>query len=61
MNQDEKLDAILKSVEKTRKYFLFMIWSTILIVVLPLIGLAIAIPRLIETYSVYFEQITDLL
>jgi hypothetical protein len=49
--QDEKIDAIWKSVEKTRKYFLTTIILTVAMTVLPLIGLAIAIPFLLNTFS----------
>ncbi len=49
--QDAKLDAIFKSVEKTRKYFLVMMWITILMMVLPAIGLMFVIPTFISTYT----------
>lgn len=49
--QDIKLDAIYKSVEKTRKYFLVIIWITIIAVVLPLLGLVFAVPKFIGIYS----------
>ena len=42
--QEVKMDAIYKSVEKTRKYFLIMTWVTIIVIVLPLIGLMFAVP-----------------
>lgn len=45
-----KIDAIYKSVEKTRKYFLFMVWVTVIAVVLPILGLAIAIPSFLNNY-----------
>lgn len=48
--QNEKLEAIWKSVEKTRKYFLFVLWATIILAVLPLIGLVFAIPAFLNTY-----------
>ena len=49
--QADKLDAIYASVEKTRKYFLLIIWISIAVVVLPMIGLLFAIPTFLETYS----------
>lgn len=49
--QEKKLDAIYKSVEKTRKYFLMVIWISIIMVVLPIIGLVIAIPSFLSNYS----------
>ena len=45
-----KIDAIYKSVEKTRKYFLVTIWITVIAVVVPIIGLAFAIPAFMNTY-----------
>ncbi len=48
---EAKIDAIYESVEKTRKYFLFVMWATIAMVVLPLIGLIFAIPTFIEVYT----------
>lgn len=47
---DKKINAIYVSVEKTRKYFLIIIWVTIIAFVLPLIGLAFVIPTFINTY-----------
>jgi hypothetical protein len=48
--QDEKLEEIWRSVEKTRKYFLWTFWTTVIMFVLPLIGLIIVIPMFINTY-----------
>jgi len=48
--QGVKIDAIYKSVEKTRKYFQMIIWVTVIAVVLPLIGLAFAIPAFLNNY-----------
>ena len=47
--QDEKLDAIYISVEKTRKYFQWTLIATIVMFVLPLIGIAAIIPWFINT------------
>lgn len=49
--QGLKIDAIYKSVEKTRKYFLAIIWITVLAVVLPMIGLFFAVPSFLNTYT----------
>ena len=49
--QDAKLDAIFVSVEKTRKYFVVMMWITIVVVVLPIIVLIFVIPSFINTYT----------
>lgn len=49
-NQENKINAILKSVEKTRKYFLVTMWVTIIVFVLPLVGLLLIIPSFINNY-----------
>jgi hypothetical protein len=48
---ENKVDAIYASVEKTRKYFLITMIITVAAIILPLIGLAFAIPNLLDTYS----------
>ncbi|MFA6050035.1 MAG: hypothetical protein WC761_02455 [Candidatus Paceibacterota bacterium] len=47
----KKIDEVYKSVEKTRKYFLIVLWVTVIAVVLPFIGLIFAIPSFIGTYT----------
>ena len=49
--QAAKIDAIYTSVEKARKYFLVIVWITIIAFVLPLIGLMFAVPNLLDSYS----------
>ena len=49
--QGMKIDAIYKSVEKTRRYFLITAWVTILAIVIPLIGLTFMLPSLLSSYS----------
>jgi len=51
--QDKKIDAILTSVEKTRKYFLWTLIITVAMIVLPIIGLIFLIPTLISSMSSY--------
>jgi len=48
--QDAKLEAIWKSVEKTRKYFLITLWVSVILFVLPLIILMFVIPSFLSTY-----------
>jgi len=48
--QDKKLDAIWDSVEKTRKYFLTMLWITVALFVLPLIALFFILPAFLSSY-----------
>jgi len=49
--QEVKLEAIYRSVEKTRKYFLVIIWVTIIGLVVPMIGLAFVIPSFLSNYG----------
>ena len=49
--QDEKLEQIFVSVEKTRKYFLWTMIISIGAVLLPLIGLIAIIPWFLSTMS----------
>ncbi len=55
--QEEKIDAIYVSVEKTRKYFLFIIWASVITFVLPAIGLMFAIPAFIDNYLGSFKDL----
>ncbi len=48
---EKKIDAIYASVEKTRKYIFWTAVVTILLVVLPAIGLVFALPQFISTYT----------
>ncbi len=47
----EKLEKVYISVEKTRKYFFWTFVATIVVVVLPILGLLVAIPQFMSTYS----------
>ncbi|MFA6375916.1 MAG: hypothetical protein WCX69_00750 [Candidatus Paceibacterota bacterium] len=49
--QEAKLDNIYRSVEKTRKYFLWTLAATVVAFILPLIGLMIAIPQFLSLYG----------
>ena len=53
--QDVKIEAIWRSVEKSRKYFLITAWITIGAIVLPMIGLALALPAFLNSYTSSFE------
>ncbi len=50
-DQDAKLEAIYGSVEKTRKYLLIIMWSSVVMVVLPLLGALVIIPTVINSYT----------
>lgn len=49
--QEEKLERIYVSVEKTRKYFLWTMIGTVVMFFLPLIGLVFAIPFFLDALS----------
>jgi len=49
--QDKKLEQIFHSVEKMRKYFLWTLIISVAVIVLPLIGLIIAIPKFLDIYT----------
>lgn len=49
--QNKKLDEIYKSVEKTRKYFLWTLIATIVTFVLPLVALVVVIPWFLRTLT----------
>lgn len=49
--QEELLQQIYASSEKTRKYLLWTLIGSLLLFVLPLIGLLFVIPSFISTYS----------
>ncbi len=54
---EQKIDAIYVSVEKTRKYFLWTLIITVVLFVLPLVGLVFAIPAFMTNYV---DQIQNL-
>lgn len=49
--QQQKIDDIYKSVEKTRKYLWWTMIATVAFFVLPIIGLMFVIPSFISSYS----------
>lgn len=54
-DQNKKIDAIWVSVEKTRKYFLTTLIISVVMTVLPLIGLLIIIPIVLGSLSKSME------
>jgi type II secretory pathway component PulF len=48
---DEKIDKMFKTVEKLRKYFFWTGVITIVLFVVPLIGLIFVIPQFLSTYT----------
>ncbi|PIP75642.1 hypothetical protein COW86_02645 [Candidatus Kuenenbacteria bacterium CG22_combo_CG10-13_8_21_14_all_39_9] len=51
-----KIDAILKSVEKTRRYFQIMMWVTIAFIVLPIVASIFVIPFFLNSYLGAFSD-----
>ncbi len=49
--QEKKLDEVYRSVEKLRKYFLWTLIITAIVIVLPLIGLLFVIPNFLSVYN----------
>ncbi len=49
--QGKRIEEIYRSVEKMRKYFLWTLIISVLVVVLPLIGLAFVLPNFLSIYS----------
>lgn len=48
---EKKIDAIYVSVEKTRRYFLWTLVITLVLLFLPLFGLIFAIPAFLNTLN----------
>jgi hypothetical protein len=47
---EQKIDAVYISAEKTRKYFLWTAIVSVVVFVLPLIGIALVIPSFLSSY-----------
>ena len=56
-----KIDAIYVSVEKTRKYFFWTMIVTLVVFILPLIGMMFAIPAFIKSYSGSIQGVEGLM
>jgi hypothetical protein len=52
---EAKIDSIYVSTEKTRRYFQITMWVTVVVFVLPLVGLLFAIPAFIRSYTAALE------
>ena len=50
--QNQKIGLIYKSVEQTRKYFRWTLIITLVLFVLPLVGLLFAIPAFLGSVSI---------
>ncbi|NQS89681.1 hypothetical protein HQ584_07840 [Patescibacteria group bacterium] len=49
--QDKKLEEICRFVEKTRKYFLWTLIVTLVLFILPLVGLLLVVPKFLSIYA----------
>jgi len=54
-HQEELLKEIYLSTEKTRKYFLWTFIISLLVFILPLLGLILVLPKFLSTYSSLLE------
>ena len=48
---EQKIDAIYRTTEKTRKYFIWTLIVTLALVVLPAVGLLFAVPTFMAAYG----------
>lgn len=53
--QELRIAEILQSVRKTERYMRWTFWVTIVVVVLPAILLAVALPSMISSYTATLE------
>ncbi len=49
---EKKLDVLFSSAEKTRKYFLWTLIITAIVIILPLIALVFIIPQFLNTLDI---------
>ena len=54
---DKKIDAIYISVEKTRKYFFWTMIITLVVFILPLLGLIFVVPSFLSNYTSTIETL----
>jgi len=57
---EQKIDAMYASVEKLRKYFLWTLIITVVVMVLPLIGLIFALPSFLSYYGDISSQVNSI-
>jgi hypothetical protein len=56
---EQKVDAIYASVEKTRKYFMWTLITTLVVFFLPLMALMFVAPQFINTYTEQINALTQ--
>lgn len=57
---EQKIDAVYVSTEKTRKYFMWTMITSVVLFVLPLIGVALIIPSFLSSYVGSIDSINTL-
>ncbi len=58
---EEQTNAIFVSVEKTRRYFFWIMVLTVVFFVVPLIGLFFAVPMFLSSYTGSLESMSGLM
>ena len=53
--QNKKIDDLVKSVNKIKRYFLITFWITMGFFILPLVAAVFIIPAFLDTYLSSFE------
>ncbi|MCX6731820.1 MAG: hypothetical protein NTX55_02420 [Candidatus Parcubacteria bacterium] len=48
---EKKVEAVYHSVEKTRKYFLWTLIITAVVIILPLIAMLFVVPQFLNNYN----------
>lgn len=49
--QEEKLNAVILSIDKMRKYFMWTFVITVIALLLPLIGIVVAVPWILRVMT----------
>jgi CHASE3 domain sensor protein len=49
---EKKLDTLFSSAERTRKYFLWTLIITVIVIILPLIALVFVVPQFLSTLDI---------
>jgi len=55
--QEELLQKVYVSTEKTRKYFMWTLIISVAVVVLPAIGLMFVIPSFLSSYTTQYQDL----
>ncbi len=48
--QNEKIDALAKTVNKLQKYFMATFWITVVLFVIPLVAIVFIVPSFLDGY-----------